>query len=78
MEYLNMATWEYEHQNEIDENGLPILKCLKYTEKPMEEGSDIINYFYPNLKDFIKSGKQLSEELSFFWYKGSDTKPPCE
>lgn len=78
MNDMNLDSWEYENFNEIDENGLPVLKCLKYNEKPKEEGSEIIDYYYPNLKNFINSGKQLSEELSFFWYQGSDTKPPCE
>lgn len=57
MNDMNIDSWKYENFNEIDENGLPVLKCLKYNEKPKEGDSPIINYYYPNLKNMIRSGK---------------------
>lgn len=34
MNDMNLDSWKYDNFNEMDENGLPVLKCLKFNEKP--------------------------------------------
>lgn len=48
MSDLNINSWEFENMNEIDEQGNPILKCLKYNPKDTKEG-EMLEYYYPNL-----------------------------
>lgn len=61
MNDMNLDSWKYDNFNEIDDNGLPVLKCLKYNEKEKKADDPIIEYYYPNLKNFIRSAKMLSE-----------------
>ena len=37
-----------------------------------------MEYFYPNLAQMILSNRELHEDSSFYWYSGSDSKPPCD
>ncbi len=68
--------------NVIDEFGQPLLKCLNFIKKPSIKGSEYEEYYYPNLSDMILSNQKgtnsLYRDSSFYWYQGSDSKPPCE
>lgn len=94
MHDMNIDSWEYEDVfNEINDQGNPVLKCLRFIQKQKKKSddgkkdndnndddkkdNDVIDYHYPNLNDFLESSKLLSEQYSFFFYMGSDSKPPC-
>lgn len=74
MDNMNVDAWVNYNMNEMDDNDQPILKCLKY----LTEEKDKKKFKYPNMKDIIKSNKVLDEQLSFYFYMGSQSKPPCE
>lgn len=79
MDAMNLDAWQNYNFNELDANDQPILKCLKYLEdKSKETEKDIKVYNYPTLKNLVKSNKVLEGDLSFYFYMGSDSKPPCE
>jgi len=89
---MNIDSWDYEDVfNEVNDDGQPILKCLRFIEKDKKSDKNgtkddndndsdkgIIDYHYPNLRDLIESSKDLTEKYSFFFYTGSDSKPPCQ
>lgn len=74
MDYMNVDAWVNYNFNEMDDNDQPVMKCLKYT----TEEKDKKKFRYPNMKDMIKSNKVLEGDLSFYYYQGSQSKPPCE
>lgn len=75
MDYMNLDGWVNYNFNEMDANDQPVLKCLKM--KPDPNTKDTKDYLYPNLKDFIRSDKVLDGDYSFYFYQGSESKPPC-
>lgn len=77
MDNMNLDAWINYNFNEMDENDQPVMKCLKYltdTKSDKEPKPTL----YPNMKDMIRSNKKLEGDLSFYFYEGSDSKPPCE
>lgn len=56
MDHMNIDKWEDYPMNEMDDNDLPVLKCLKH--KYDEKNKDNFN---PNMKDMIASNKKLEE-----------------
>lgn len=74
MDNMNVDAWVNYNFNEMDENDQPVMKCLKY----LTEKEDKHKFKYPNMKDMIRSNKQLDGDLSFYFYQGSESKPPCE